>query len=242
MRQETDGDPSDILRSSFGRIRHCRYCIAYAHYTSSAVGEPRTLSLRNLVLGYECGRVFPAGVELSSPSRDAANWLSSRLSRSVETRRRCYDWLRIKVFPGARFYRVPIWCPSRGGDTREVGSTLLAESLIVLYRVGTHQVRRGWRVTRSSTSQGSAEPLCAGSKARTGRFLREKLISDQSLFSSFQGQERAPNGHDLWGFFKDAQGFGRLDAGSCTGFTRSRPPPPWTSVFHFFLYLYYLWL
>ena len=26
-------------------------------------------------------------------------------------------------------------------------------------------------------------------------------------------------------FFRDAQGFGRLDAGSCAGFTRSRPPP-----------------
>ena len=30
-----------------------------------------------------------------------------------------------------------------------------------LYRVSQHQIRRGRRVTRSSTSQGSAEPLCA---------------------------------------------------------------------------------
>ena len=143
MRQETDGDPSYILHySSFGCIVHCRYCITYAHYTSM-VGEPRTLSLRNQVLGYECRRVFPAGVGLSSPSRDAANWFSSRLSRSVETRRRYYDWLRITtVFPGARLFRVPIWCPSRGGDTREAGSTLLAESLIALVLVGTHHVRR----------------------------------------------------------------------------------------------------
>ena len=50
--------------------------------------SPRTLSLRNLVLGYECGRVFPAGVGPGSLSRGAANWLSSRFSRSVETRRR----------------------------------------------------------------------------------------------------------------------------------------------------------
>ena len=55
------------------------------------------LSPRNLVLGNECGRVFPAGVGLGSPSRDSANWLSSRFSRSVETRRR-YGWLRM-VFP-----------------------------------------------------------------------------------------------------------------------------------------------
>ena len=40
-------------------------------------------SLRNLVSGYECGRVFPPGVGPGSPSRNAANWLSSRVSRSV---------------------------------------------------------------------------------------------------------------------------------------------------------------
>ena len=61
---------------------------------------PRALSLQNLVSGYECGRVFPAGVGPGSPSRDAANWLPSRFSLSVETRRR-YGWLRM-VFSGAR--------------------------------------------------------------------------------------------------------------------------------------------
>ena len=44
----------------------------------------RALSLRNAFLGYECGRVFPVSVRLDSLSRDAANWLSSRFSRSVE--------------------------------------------------------------------------------------------------------------------------------------------------------------
>ena len=43
----------------------------------------RALSLRNLVSGYECGRVFPAGVGPGSPSRDAANWLPSRSDLSV---------------------------------------------------------------------------------------------------------------------------------------------------------------
>ena len=74
--------------------------------------RPTTLSLRNLVSGYECGRVFPAGVGPGLPSRDAANWLPSRFSLSVETRRR-YGWLRM-VFPGARLFRAPIWCPSGG--------------------------------------------------------------------------------------------------------------------------------
>ena len=41
----------------------------------------RALSLRHLVSGYECGRIIPAGVGSGSPSKDAANWLSSRLSR-----------------------------------------------------------------------------------------------------------------------------------------------------------------
>ena len=72
----------------------------------------RALSLRNLVSGYECGRVFPAGVGPGSPSRDAANWLPSRFGLSVETRRR-YGWLRM-VFPGLRLFRAPIWCPSGG--------------------------------------------------------------------------------------------------------------------------------
>ena len=71
-----------------------------------------TTSLRNLVSGYECGRVFPAGVGPGSPSRDAANWLPSRFGLSVETRRR-YGWLTM-AFPGVRPYRALIWCPSGG--------------------------------------------------------------------------------------------------------------------------------
>ena len=72
----------------------------------------RALSLRNLVLGYECGRVFPAGVGPGSPSRDAANWLPSRSDLLVETRRQ-YGWLRM-VFSGVRLFRAPIWWPSGG--------------------------------------------------------------------------------------------------------------------------------
>ena len=46
-----------------------------------------------------------------------------------------------------------------------------------------------------------------------------------------RGPQGAANGQDSWGFSRDAQGFGRLDAGSRAGSTSSRPPPPWTSVF-----------
>ena len=44
--------------------------------------------------------------------------------------------------------------------------------------------------------------------AKTGRFLREKLISDHGLFSSYEGQQGAKNGKARGAFFRDAQGFG----------------------------------
>ena len=56
--------------------------------------------------------------------------------------------------PGSRL--VPF---GRCGGTREAEGTV-AESLVVLYRVGTHQIRRRRRAARSSMSQGRAEPLC----------------------------------------------------------------------------------
>ena len=84
-------------------------------------------------------------------------------------------------------------------------------------------------------------PCARKSTARTGRFLREKLISDYDLFSSYEGRQGAANEQDSRGFFRDAQGFGQLDAGSRAGFTSSRAPNPWTSVFQFSLFLYDVW-
>ena len=66
-------------------------------------------------------------------------------------------------------------------------------------------------------------------------------MSDHGHFSSYEGHKERRTGKIRGGFFKDAQGFGRLDAGSRAGFTSSRPPPPWTSVFQFFLFLYNVW-
>ena len=80
-----------------------------------------------------------------------------------------------------------------GGGTREAGSTV-AESLVGLYRVGTHQIRRRRRAAPSSTSQGRAEPLCARITGLTGRFLREKLISDHGHFSSCGGRKERRTG------------------------------------------------
>ena len=67
-------------------------------------------------------------------------------------------------------------------------------------------------------------PCARESTARTVRFRRENLISDHGLFSSYEGQQGAANGRDSWGFFRDSQGFGRLDAGSRADFTSSSPP------------------
>ena len=77
-------------------------------------------------------------------------------------------------------------------------------------------------------------PCARESKARTGRFLKEKLISNHDVFSA--NKERRTGNIPEKMFSRDAQGFKRLDAGSCAGFTSSRPPPLWTLIFRFFYF------
>ena len=115
---------------------------------------------------------------------------------SADRSRRQYGWLRM-VFPGARLFHAPIWCSSGRGDTREVGSAV-AESLLALNQVGTYQIRRERRAVRSSTSQESAEPLCARIKGANREVSEEKLISDPDMFSSYEGRQGAANGQDSW--------------------------------------------
>ena len=145
------------------------------------------------------------------------------------------------VFLGVRPSELQFGAHREGGGTQETGS-IVEESLVVLYRVGTHQIRRRRRTARSSTSHGRAEPLCARIK-RVNREVSEGKNADvrPRSFISLRGPQGAANGQDSWGFFKDAQGFGRLDVGSRAGFTSSRPPPPRTSVFQFYLILYDVW-
>ena len=102
----------------------------------------------------------------------------------------------------------------------------------------TWRRRRG---ARSLTSQGRAEPLCARIESANREVSERKADLWPRSFFFLRGPQGAANGQDSWGFFKDAQGFGRLDAGSRASFNRSRPPPPWTSVFHFSLFLYDVW-
>ena len=89
-------------------------------------------------------------------------------------------------------------------------------------------------------AKGALNPCELESKARTGRFLRGKLISNHVLFSSYESQEGAANGKDSRSVFRDDYSFGRLDAGSRAGFYNPRPLSPWTSV-QFFLYLHDMW-
>ena len=45
-------------------------------------------------------------------------------------------------------------------------------------------------------------PCAREPKARTGRFLKERLMSDHGLFSSYEGQQGAANGQDYRGIFQ----------------------------------------
>ena len=108
-------------------------------------------------------------------------------------------------------------------------------------RVFTTRFGEGGGKLDRRRARGGLNPCAPESKAQTGMFLREKLMSEHGFFSFYEGQQRAANGQDSWGFFRDAQGLGRLVAGSRAGSTSSRPPPPWTSIFLFFLFLYDAW-
>ena len=41
-------------------------------------------------------------------------------------------------------------------------------------------------------------PCARETKARIGRFLREKLIPDHGIFASYEGRQGAANGQDSW--------------------------------------------
>ena len=49
-------------------------------------------------------------------------------------------------------------------------------------------------------------PCVQKSKARTGTFLRQKLISDYGLFFPYESQQVAANGQDPWDIFQGCTG------------------------------------
>ena len=139
------------------------YSVALGAGGESTSALTCSLSLRNLVLRYEYGRVFPAGKGPNSPSRDATSWLSTQFSRSVETRRRF--WLvedgvhPVRLFPsanlvpsGKRWHTKGRYCRGTPGRAPQHTQTYRG----TFYRMSKHQMRRRRRAARSSTSQGSA--------------------------------------------------------------------------------------
>ena len=55
-------------------------------------------------------------------------------------------------------------------------------------------------------ARGVLNPCARESNARTGMILREKLISDHDLFSSFEGQQGAANGQESGDIFQVCTG------------------------------------
>ena len=99
------------------------------------------------------------------------------------------------VFPGARLFRAPIWCPPAGW----------------LHARGREHCRRsiGWVRFRFGEGAGQFDrrrareglnPCARESKARTGRFLRGKLMSDHGIFSSYEDHKERRMGKIRGGF------------------------------------------
>ena len=89
-------------------------------------------------------------------------------------------WLVEDGVHQVRLLRVPIWCRSGGGGTREAGGMSLSGGHAPVSDGGQLDHRR---------AKGVLNHCAEESKARTGRFLRGKLISDHGLFSSYEGQQ-----------------------------------------------------
>ena len=206
-----------VLLRMYVRMIRCGLPAAFIHLSIySKADESRRLHVVQCLHAHciSCAlvleaKVFPAGVGLDSASKDAT-YYSTCLRDSagrVETRRR-FGWLRI-VIHQVRLCRAPIWVSSGGVNRGKPGMEQHHAQAYrgTIYRASKHQIRRGRREAPSSTSQGSAEPLCARIKGanREVPFLREKLISDHGRLSSYEGQQGAANGQDSRGIFSGMQ-------------------------------------
>ena len=95
-----------------------------------------------------------------------------------------------------------------GGGTREAGGTV-AESLVEcsIGWVRTRFGEGGGQLDRRR-ARGGLNPCARESKARTGRFLREKLISDRGHFSSYEGHMERRTGKIRGAFSRMHRAFG----------------------------------
>ena len=83
---------------------------------------------------------------------------------------------------------------SRIGNLTRLIHTLLYVMSILLYRRRHTRFGEGGGQLDRRRARGVLNPCVQESKARIGRFLREKLISDDGLFSSYEGRQGAANG------------------------------------------------
>ena len=74
-------------------------------------------------------------------------------------------------------------------------------------------------------ARGGLNPCARESKARTGRFLREKLISDHGHFSSYEG-------HMEWRTGKTREAFSRMHHRALDGWMLARSPASPAQSFH----------
>ena len=116
----------------------------------------------------------------------------------------------------------------RCGGTREAGNTV-AESLIAIYRVGTHHIGRKRRAARSSTSQESAGPLCVRIKGANREDSEGKLMSDHGCFSSHESHKERRTGEIREAFSRmhralDGWMLGRAPASPAQGLHHHGPP------------------
>ena len=78
-------------------------------------------------------------------------------------------------------------------------------------------------------------------KSRTGRFLREKMISDHGLFSSYEGQQGATNRRNSWGVFQECAGLWTAGWWLARRFHQLKASTTIAAVFQFSLFLYDVW-
>ena len=91
---------------------------------------------------------------------------------------------------GARLFRAQLWCPTGSGGTREAGGSI-AKSVVALYQFCSHQIWRGLREARSSTSQESAGPLCPRIRSANWEVSEAKADLWPRFCSFLQGLARS---------------------------------------------------
>ena len=95
---------------------------------------------------------------------------------------------------GARLFRAPIWCPSGDVAARERQGALSRRAWQhFIGWVRTSFGEDGGQLDRRR-ARGVMNPCARESKARTRRFLREKLMSDHGLLSSYEGYKKRRTG------------------------------------------------